>query len=380
MQIPTEPIWVESEQTLRELCQRWSTQAAIAVDTEFMRSDTYYPIAGLIQVGDGNGCYLIDPVAIKDLSPLAELWRNENVVKVLHACSEDLEVFNVSMSALPTPLFDTQIAAAFAGYGFSLGYANLAREMLGVDIPKGETRSDWLARPLSVAQKKYAALDVAHLLIVYGKLLQALKQNNRLSWVQSDCEALINNARTPLNPSLAYEKIGMGWKLAERSVAVLQLLAQWRECEARKRDLPRNRLLKEQPLFEMARRLPDSLSQLERIDGIPKRTLLDDGEQLLDIIAQGCALPESELPARMTPPLGREYGAAMKQLKAWVKDRAEREAIPIEVLIRKKEYEQIIRAVAAGQPELPGRLNGWRAALFARDLLDVAQRQVEEVQ
>lgn len=379
MQIPTEPIWVDNAQTLNELCQRWSEQAAIAVDTEFMRSDTFYPITGLIQVGDGEGCYLIDPLAIEDLTPLAELWRNENVVKVLHSCSEDLEVFSVSVDALPQPLFDTQIAAAFAGFGFSLGYANLVREMLGVEIPKGETRSDWLARPLSVAQKNYAALDVAHLLIVYGRLLQILKEKGRLDWVKADCAQLIDSASAPQDARLAYQKIGLGWKLPPRGVAALQLLAQWREQEARARDIPRNRILKEQPLYEIARRLPESLSQLQRIDGIPRRTLNDDGEQLLNLVAEACALDESALPEKMPPPLGREFGDAIKSMKAWVRERAEQEDIPTEVLIRKKEYEQIIRSVIAGKPSLPGRLNGWRAELIGHGLLDIAQKQVAEV-
>ncbi|MDO3386946.1 ribonuclease D [Gilvimarinus sp. SDUM040013] len=379
MQIPTQPIWVEDANTLRELCRKWSEQAAIAVDTEFMRSDTFYPIAGLIQVGDGEGCYLIDPVAIDDLSALAQLWRDESVTKVLHACSEDLEVFNVRLGAVPSPLFDTQIAAAYAGYGFSLGYANLVREMLGVEIPKGETRSDWLARPLSLAQKDYAALDVAHLLIVYGKLLQTLRQQERLDWVKSDCAELVAAAGEPVDAGSAYLKVGLGWKLPERGVAALKLLAEWREVEARARDIPRNRLMKEQPLFEIARRLPDSMGQLQRIEGIPRRTLHDDGDFLLGLVARACALDEDELPNCLTPPLGREFGSAIKAMKAWVRVRAEELGVPAEILIRKKEYEHIIRSVAHGTPELPGRLNGWRADLIGQSLLKIAIEQVAEV-
>lgn len=168
MLIPTEPIWIEQDTELAELCQRWRQQAAIAVDTEFMRTSTFYPIAGLIQIGDGKGCYLIDPLAIQDFTPLRDLLLDESVTKVLHSCSEDLVVFQRLLGIVPAPLFDTQIAAAFAGYGFSLGYAGLVKAVLNTEIPKEETRSDWLQRPLSVAQLKYAALDVAHMLIVYG--------------------------------------------------------------------------------------------------------------------------------------------------------------------------------------------------------------------
>src|SRR5690606_1721940 len=172
MLIPTEPIWIAQDSELAELCARWRQQAALAIDTEFMRSETFYPIAGLLQFGVGKVCYLIDPLAINDFEPLRELLLDEAVTKVLHSCSEDLEVFQRWLNVVPAPLFDTQIAAAFAGYGFSLGYAGLIKAVLNIEIPKEETRSDWLQRPLSVAQLKYAALDVAHMLIVYGKLLQ----------------------------------------------------------------------------------------------------------------------------------------------------------------------------------------------------------------
>lgn len=379
MHIPTEPTWVDDNETLRQLCQRWSGQAAIAVDTEFMRSDTFYPIAGLIQVGDGHGCYLIDPKAITDFSPLAELWRNPEVTKVLHACSEDLEVFAVLLEALPTPLFDTQVAAAFAGCGYSLGYAGLVRELLGIEIPKGETRSDWLARPLSVAQTEYAALDVAHLLIVYGKLLKTLKEQGRIDWVRAECDTQIAAAAAPNDLTQAYLKVGLGWKLPPRGVAALQQLCLWREQEARARDIPRNRLLKEQPLYEIARRLPEDYAGLRRIEGIPKRTLSDDGDHLLQLVQQARELPDNQLPARMPPPLAREYGAAMKTMKAWVRERAEQIGLPPELLIRKKEYEHLVRSFADGQLELPERLTGWRYEVLGKDLQQVAQRALEEV-
>ncbi|MDO3383880.1 ribonuclease D [Gilvimarinus algae] len=380
MPIATHPIWVDDEATLNQLCLRWASQAAIAVDTEFMRSDTFYPIAGLIQVGDGHGCYLIDPLAIEDLSALAELWRNERVTKVLHACSEDLEVFNALLGTVPSPLFDTQIGAAFAGWGYSLGYAALVREQLGVDIPKGETRSDWLVRPLSSAQKDYAALDVAHLLIVYGKLLKALKDKSRLEWVKADCAALVEAANAAPELDSGHLKIGLGWKLSPRGVEALQRLCRWREIEARERDIPRNRLLKEQPLFEMAQRLPADFGALQRIEGIPRRTLKDDGETLLDIVASARAVADDALPARLDPPLGREHGPAIKSMKAWVRERAEELELPPEVLIRKKEYESIVRAVIAGEVVLPERLLGWRYGVIGEGLERLATQALEEQQ
>ena len=161
MTISTEPVWIAQDDDLAQLCARLRQQAAIAVDTEFMRTDTFYPIAGLIQLGDGKTSYLIDPLAITDVAPLRELMLDEQVVKVLHACSEDLEVFECLLQVVPAPIFDTQIGAAFAGLGFSMGYANLVKTLLHTEIPKDETRSDWLQRPLSASQLKYAALDLS---------------------------------------------------------------------------------------------------------------------------------------------------------------------------------------------------------------------------
>lgn len=370
MPIVTTPTWVDQPETLTTLCERWRRQGAIAIDTEFMRSDTFYPIAGLIQVGDGQGCYLIDPLAFEDLSAFTAVLTDPAITKVLHACSEDLEVFQTLLAAVPAPVFDTQVGAAFAGYGYSLGYAALVQATLGIDIPKGETRSDWLQRPLSLAQREYAALDVAHLLVIYGKLRQQLKASQRLAWVREDCAALVATAQLEPEPDLAYCKVGFAWKLDGVGRAVLQGLCRWREFEARACDLPRNRLMKEAQLFEIARRQPDELHLLQRIEGLPKRTLNDYGEILLDIVANAQRLPPSAWPEAVPLPLHRRHGALIKQLKAYVREQAQQHDLPPEVLIRKKEYEQLLRsALEETQLRLPPRLKGWRYDIIGQGLL-----------
>lgn len=372
--IPTEPIWIAQDQELAELCARWRQQAAIAIDTEFMRSETFYPIAGLIQVGDGRGCYLIDPLAITDFSPLRELLLDPAVTKVLHSCSEDLEVFQRLLDLVPSPLFDTQIAAAFAGYGFSLGYAGLVKAVLNIDVPKEETRSDWLQRPLSVAQLKYAALDVAHMLVVYGKLLQQLKATGRLQWVKEDCADLVTNARQPDDFAQAYRKVGFAWKLRSQELATLQQLCIWRETEARERNVPRNRLVKEPVLWEIARRQPSDLEQLQRIRDLPPRTLRDYGDQLLAIVAASGASDPASWPERLPPPLAIREAAQLKRLKKHVRDLAEKLDMPVEIFVRKKEYEELLRSGLHGEEfVLPSRLQGWRFEVVGQALLALAQ-------
>lgn len=377
MLIPTEPIWIAQESELATLCARWREQGAIAIDTEFMRSETFYPIAGLLQIGDGKGCYLIDPLAINDFEPLRELLLDEAVTKVLHSCSEDLEVFQRWLNVVPAPLFDTQIAAAFAGYGFSLGYAGLIKAVLAIEIPKEETRSNWLLRPLSAAQLKYAALDVAHMLIVYGKLLQSLKASERLQWVKDDCADLVVNARKPDDYSTAYHKVGFAWKLRPSELAILQNLCIWRESEARVRNVPRNRLIKEPALWEMARKQPQDLASLQRVEDLPSRTLRDYGEALLEIVRTSAANDSSLWPERLHPPLAQSEGPQLKRLKKLVRETAEQLDLPAEVLIRKKEYEALIRSgLDEGDYTLPQRLCGWRFAIVGEQLLRLAQEPV----
>jgi len=376
MLIPSEPIWIDQDDQLAELCSTWRKQAAIAVDTEFMRSDTFYPIAGLLQIGDGKGCYLIDPLAIKNIAPLRELMLDTAVTKVLHSCSEDLEVFQRWLDVVPAPLFDTQVAAAFAGLGFSLGYSGLVKSLLTIDIPKDETRSDWLQRPLSIAQLKYAALDVAHMLIVYGKLLQILKASERLEWVKSDCADLVTNARKTEDYSDAYQKVGFAWKLRPQELAILKQLCIWRERESRARDLPRNRLIKEPSLWEIARKKIQDMAHLLKVPDIPSRTLKNDAETILQIVSDALELDESSWPVRLDPPLAQSEGPLMKALKNYVRDYAEQMQLPPEVLIRKKDYESLVRSgMQGGEYQLPARLLGWRFALIGEGLLKVAQTQ-----
>lgn len=372
--ISTEPVWVESAEQLNELCQRWQQQTAVAIDTEFMRTSTFYPIAALFQVSDGEGCYLIDPLTIDDFSGFKALLENRSVVKVLHACSEDLEVFQTFLGVLPSPLFDTQWAAACAGYDFSMGYARLSETMLGVEVAKSETRSDWLQRPLSEPQLRYAALDVAYLLVVYGLLLKKLKQQDRLAWVTEDCGQQVAVAAAGQDLSKAYAKIKTAWKLNGRELAVLQALANWRELVARERDVPRNRLAKDGALWDMARSRPTSVAQLQRIEGLAPRTVRGDGEALLALIEQTLAQPTSNDPVLLPQPLARQTGDLVKALKKSARDQAELLGVPAEILLRKKDIEDLIRSGQAGRHQLPERLLGWRKSVVGESLQQLAEQ------
>jgi len=372
--IPSEPIWVSDSETLNDLCARWSQQAAIAVDTEFMRSSTFYPKTALFQVGDGKGCYLIDPLSMSDFSAFAQLMVNPNVTKVFHSCSEDMEVFQTFMQVTPTPLFDTQIAAAIAGKGFSLGYAKLIDVMLGVEIPKSETRSDWLQRPLSQSQLQYAAVDVAYLLVAYGMLLKELKDRDRLGWVESDCADIVRQAETGVEIDQLYLKVKSAWKLNRKQLSVLRELVSWRELQARERDVPRNRLIKERALWDMARQQPTEIYQISDLEGMTPRTIKQDGEQLLDVIQAASNVPEEQCPSRIPKPLPPAEGDLIKALKQKSRDIAELLAVAPEILVRKKDFEDLVRSrMENASYSLNSRLSGWRREVVGEELLCFAQ-------
>ncbi|MEN5198086.1 ribonuclease D [Pseudomonas wadenswilerensis] len=362
--------WICDDRSLAEHCLQWRTLPFVALDTEFMRVDTFYPKAGLIQVGDGARAYLIDPLRIGDWQPLAGLLEDPQVIKVLHACSEDLEVLSRLTGSLPAPLFDTQLAAGYLNLGFSMGYSRLVQEVLGIDLPKGETRSDWLQRPLSETQVSYAAEDAVHLAELYERLRPQLSDDKN-AWVLEDGAELVAQLRREIDPYELYRDAKLAWKLSRAQLAVLRELCAWREREARARDLPRNRIVRENALWPMARTQPDSLSALAKIEDMHPRTIRQDGEFLLGLIKQVASLPPSEWPPAVPEPLPIEASALLKQLRAIGQAEAERLNIAPELMLRKKTLELLLKSGYPNGPyQLPESLRGWRRERMGQALLD----------
>lgn len=368
--LSADPIWVDSDEQLCEVCLQWSDIPAIAVDTEFIRTDTFYPIPALIQVCDGRATYLIDPKCIENFAPLNGVLTNSSVIKIFHSCSEDLEVFQSFLGVVPAPIFDTQLAAAYAGYDYSMGYARLVNTLLGVEIPKDVTRSDWLVRPLSSAQIHYAVLDVVYLIVVYALLRKTLLDKSRMEWLAEDCNVIVDEAGEQEDFNDYYLKVKSAWKLSSEQLTVLQRLAAWREAKARELNVPRNRLIKERALFDLARFRPSHLAQFKKIEGIAPKTLRQFGEEILDVIDEGANVEESALLARLPGPLSPKQGEHLKALRSFVDGIAQNLEIPIETLMRKKDYEAIIRDAAEGEFNLPTRLKGWRKDIVGDNLLN----------
>lgn len=368
------PALVAEPRQLAELCRRWRRCGAIAVDTEFVRERTYYPALGLIQMSDGDAEVLIDPLALDDLEELRGLFADQRVTKVLHSCSEDMEVLYLRFGELPRPVFDTQIAAALAGLGYSLGYGSLVEALFGAELPKQATRTNWLKRPLSREQREYAALDVAYLLPIYHRLRDRLRQTGREAWAEEEFRQLQDTGRFESEPEDAYRRFRRTRGLDRRQRAALRALAVWREREARRRDLPRNFVLREAALPELARRLPRSLEELRGIRDLGAEDRRRHGRALLGLIREALALPEEELPRPAPRPIDLSpHRRAVDRLREAVAEVARELDLPPELLATRRTVESLARRVIAGRESpLPEELRGWRREVVGERLLDVA--------
>ncbi len=375
------PATLVADTATLQICVKALQQCeALAVDTEFMRTDTFYPILGLIQIYDGHDCWLIDPLAIEDLQPLVAVFTELRIIKVFHSCSEDLEVLQHKLGCIPVPVFDTQIAAALAGYGFSKGYAALVSDMLDIHVPKGETRSDWLQRPLREAQLGYAASDVYHLLPVYEQLMADLDRLDRVDWMAEEMATLAERANLQDDGSDYYRKIKGAWRLSPKELLVLQSLCQWREVEARQCNRPRNRVLDEKTLLDIATKQPSSKAELSNIEGMHPGLIRRYGDILLHLLQTTQDSTASDYLEPLDSPLPKESRNLGKLLKEVVSRRAEELQLPVEMLARKRDIEELVRSVCdGGAPILSASLAaGWRHEVVGTTLLKaVAETQAE---
>ena len=348
--------WIRDNESLAQFCAEWQQLPFVALDTEFMRVDTFYPIAGLLQIGDGKRAYLIDPLTINAWQPLAALLENPAVLKVLHACSEDLEVLLRLTGSLPAPLFDTQLAAAYLNLGFSMGYSRLVQEVLGIDLPKGETRSDWLRRPLSASQLEYAADDVRHLHAVHASLQQQLDTLGRSGWLAEDSARQLANAGNDQGERWPHLSMRSAQFLDAPAQRRLLRLLRWREAYARSSDRPRRWILDNELAVSLARANPVDPAALQaQLGATPKAP-----KSLRDPIWQALSTPLAD---ENDAPLARGEDRDKKQLRAMqdaVLAAAGELGVPEGLLASRK----LLEALQDGSG-WTGALAGWR-----RDVLE----------
>lgn len=357
--------YLSSNQQLADVASTWLEKELIALDTEFMRVRTYYPVAALFQVCDGEAIYLIDPVSVTDLEPLATVLRCPLVIKLMHSCSEDLEVCDRHLGALPAPLFDTQIAGSFCGLGLSMGYQRMLSEVLDLALEKSETRTDWLQRPLSDAQLRYAAEDVAYLPALYRALRTRLQNAGTQPWLEQECAAVLERFEAR-NPGAEYATVSGAWRLSADQLALLRALYEWRDETARSRDLPRNWVAPDKALLQLAQRQPKTIAQLGSIDDLAPGSVRRYGAAILQLITQLEELDPSEYPSVLPRPLSPAEGKQLKRLKAVITRSAERLNIAPEMIARRRDVEDVLRFGVDSDCPL---MSGWRFDECGRDVL-----------
>jgi len=363
--------YIDTQIALDELCQQYNQASLLVLDTEFVRERTYHAALGLIQAYDGDVLALIDPLAIDDLSPFWALLDAQHITKVVHAGSEDFEVFRHYANVNVSPLFDSQVAAALVGLGASLGYAKLVQELCDIEIDKGESRTNWLARPLREAQLNYAANDVYYLYQLYTPLLARLKEADKEQICFQECARLA--IKTSAIPALEkYLGMGNAWQLSREQLSVLQLLAAWRQNEAIKRNLAQGFVVKDSELSLIAKQCPTSLNALREIEGIHPMMVKRYGKKVLSLIEQG--LNAKELPQKVTRLIDYpKYKQSFKAIKALVEEVANEVGIPKEMIASKKLIHETLSYHWQADPaqsnqELPVLMTSWRHQLLGKKL------------
>ena len=370
MNTPHPPI--TDTEGLAEICDGLASEEFIAIDTEFIRERTYYSQLCLVQVAGGDNLAAIDPLAGGiDLSPLLDLLRNPAVVKVLHAGRQDLEIFHDLMGELPKPVYDTQVAAMVCGYGEQVGYDRLVKGVLGIAIDKGQRFTDWSRRPLSDRQLLYALDDVIHLASVYPKLRGQIEKAGRGDWVAEELKSLVDPKLYGIEPMDAWQRIKQrGMKPA--SLNRLRFLAAWREEEARRRDIPRGRLVKDETLMALADGNPEDKAGFDRIRGFPGGGNGKLIPHVLKALKRAASTPREEWPNAETGLRTPPPQAAAALLRVLLSHCAEEAGVASKLIASSRDLDRI----AAGERVGIGALSGWRNEVFGHDAVDLADGKV----
>jgi ribonuclease D len=348
-------------------------QPYVAVDTEFMREKTYWPILCLVQAAADGAEAIIDPLADKiDLSPFLDLLTDKKVVKVFHAARQDLEIFYKLIGDVPAPLFDTQIAAMACGFGDQIGYEPLMRTLLKAKIDKGSRFTDWARRPLSDAQLTYALSDVTHLRDAYPLLTQSLEKRERKHWVEEEMEALNNGDLYFVQPENAWKRLKLKG-VRPKEIGVVVKLAEWRELEAQTKDTPRSRILKDESIFELARSQPQDAKTLARARSIPtgfERSRA--GAAIIDAIKQGMELPRDSLPSVEKAEREKASADVLELLKVLLKRQCEAFHVAPKLIASSADVEAIALDDDADVPAL----SGWRREIYGEPALRLKRGEI----
>jgi ribonuclease D len=356
---------ISETDALAGFCERQQRAEFVAVDTEFMRERTYWPILCVVQVAGPDEAAAIDALAPGlDLAPLLTLMADAAVLKVFHAARQDLEIFFQLSGQVPHPVFDTQIAAMVCGFGDAVSYETLVRRLAGANLDKASRFTDWAHRPLTERQLQYALADVVHLRTVYERLQQILGKNGRAHWFAEEMANLVDPAIYRTEPAEAWRRFRLRGRADRRFLGVLRAVAAWREGAAQQRDLPRGRIMRDEALLEIAAHAPKTIEALGRTRSLGKGVAEGKlGRDILDAVAVGLADPDPPpaIPAKAEPPPG--IGPVIELLRVLLKQRCEDFQVAQKLLASADDLE----AIAADDNAPVPALHGWRREVFGSD-------------
>jgi ribonuclease D len=372
--IPAHMRIATSSQDLSSACQRLSTSDFVAVDTEFMREQTFWPQLCLIQVASPEEALIVDPMASGiDLAPFWQLMANERIVKVFHAARQDIEIVFAKTGLVPHPVFDTQVAAMVCGFGESISYVNLVKKVTGVDLDKSSRFTDWSRRPLSDKQLTYALADVTHLRDVYRHLKAEIDASNRAGWLNEEMGVLTDPKTYEQHPDDAWQRLKLRVK-NRKSLAVLMELAAWRERLAQSQDVPRSRILRDEALYDIANQAPTSPDQMSELrtlsEGFSRSARARD---IVEAVKRGLNRDTKTVPAiaRGQQP-SAEATALIDLLRVLLKASAARHRVAPRLIAGSDDLERI---AIEDEPDIPA-LKGWRRRLFGEDALRLKRGEI----
>ena len=358
--------FIDNEADLIAFCQRIADTKWMTVDTEFLRERTYYSQLCLIQIGTADEIACIDPLVIDNLDPLLDLIYNPDITAVFHAARQDLELFYTLRGSLPSNVFDTQLAATVLGYGDQIGYGNLVKQCINVELDKAHSRTDWSKRPLDAGQIEYAADDVRYLRDVYHLLTKELGDKGRRHWLDDDFASLINIGTYEPDPVTIWKKIKGAGRLKGVQLAILQKLAEWREARAIKSNRPRRWIIKDEVMLDLAKLAPESTQKLGVIRGLEAGTIERYGKTIIEHIALAKTLPKEQWPTVKKPLfLNTQQDATVDAMMALLRKFCDEQAIAPAAVASRKDIERIV----SGDPSV-NLLHGWRHEIVGHHLQD----------
>jgi len=363
---------VQTPEALASLVERAAQAGCIGLAPEFVWEQTYHPALGIVQIALSEmEVFLVDAPAISDLSPLGKMLTDRTVVKIIHDAQQDLTILRRATGAFPQNVFDTRLAAGFVGMGSTISLENLLREALGVKLPKTETRTDWLKRPLSERQIEYAMDDVRHLPALREMLLSGARDRGRERWLEQELALYDDRAlyREP-DPREQFRRIKGAGKLEPRRLAILRELAAWREEEARRRGLPRMWIVSDEILMNLAKHRPRNTPELRRIKGISEKEIESYGGAMVRAINEGFAMPSDRWPqVEERPKEDEAFGARVDLVLAFMKGKGIEAGVDPALVASRAEITGLVREGPAAAPERHSVLRGWRREFIGEEML-----------